>query len=149
MSKHLKGTAVLLIIFAILLYPVKNQCSQAEPLQAEEKAIPTRKLKPKVARWREIDVLATAYCNCKKCTGWGKGITASGVKTSRGVVAAPRHIPFGTVIRLEGLGNFTVQDRGGSIKARDGAICIDIWMPSHQEALNFGRRKLKGWIKVE
>lgn len=133
----------------IILSPVKNKC-QVEPLQSVgEKAIPTRKLKPKTTRWREINVVATAYCNCKKCTGWGKGITASGVKTSRGVVAAPRHIPFGTVIRLEGLGDFTVQDRGGAIKVRDGAICIDIWMPSHQEALKFGRKKLRGWIKVE
>lgn len=138
-----------LTVAVIILSPVKNKC-QVEPLQsAEEKIIPTRKLKPKVAQWREIDVIATAYCNCRKCTGWGKGITASGVKTSRGVIAAPRHIPFGTTIKLDGLGNFTVQDRGGSIKVKDGAICIDIWMPSHQEALKFGRRRMKGWIKVE
>lgn len=68
---------------------------------------------------------------------------------SRGTIAAPKHIPFGTVIKLDGLGEFVVQDRGGGIKVKDGVVYIDVWMESHQEALEFGRKKLKGWIRVE
>lgn len=133
----------------IILYPVKN-CSQVQIQKpTAEKIILTRKLKPKIERWKEIQVVATAYCNCKKCTGWGRGITASGVKPSRGTIAAPRHIPFGAVIKLEELGNFTVRDRGGGIKMRNGVVCIDVWMPSHQEAIEFGKKRLRGWIKIE
>jgi 3D (Asp-Asp-Asp) domain-containing protein len=110
--------------------------------------LPDKNFKPAI-QWQEITVEATAYCSCKYCTGWGKNITASGTTPSRGTIAAPRHIPFGTIIKLDGLGEFVVQDRGGGIKVKNGIILIDVWMESHQEALKFGRKKLQGWIKVE
>lgn len=100
-------------------------------------------------QWQEIKVEATAYSSDKHCTGWNKNITASGLVPSRGTIAAPKHIPFGTVVKLDGLGEFTVQDRGGGIKVKDGIVLIDVWMPSHQEAIKFGRKKnLKAWIKI-
>lgn len=140
---------LVIAVMAIIMYPVKNSSQVQVQKTIAEKVIPTRKLKPKTEHWKEIQVVATAYCNCKKCTGWGKGITASGVKTSRGVIAAPRHIPFNTVVKLENLGSFVVKDRGGAIKVKNGFIHIDVWMPSHQEAVEFGKRKIKGWIKIE
>lgn len=150
MRKVLRILALTIVTIVIVMYPVKKNSSQVQVQKpTAEKVILTRKKQPKREHWAEIKVIATAYCNCKKCTGWGKGITASGVKTSRGVIAAPRHIPFNTVIKLEGLGNFTVQDRGGGIKLKNGNVHIDVWMPSHQEAIEFGKKKLRGWIKDE
>lgn len=72
-----------------------------------------------------------------------KGRTATGKQTKRGVIAAdPRVLPLGSVVKLEAgnySGVYTVHDTGGAIKGR----IVDVWMPSPQEARNFGRRKVK------
>jgi len=114
----------------------------------------------------EHELLVTGYCNCGKCCGWrrkwfffgepvynygkmkGKpkkvGVTASGSVAAKGTVAAdPAVYPFGTRIEIPGYGPGIVQDIGGSIKGAH----IDIWFPSHEEALAWGARKLK--VRVE
>jgi 3D (Asp-Asp-Asp) domain-containing protein len=50
--------------------------------------------------------------------------------------------PFGTKVYIDGLGTYTVQDRGGKIKGNH----IDVWFPSHRAAVKFGRRRMKVWI---
>ena len=83
----------------------------------------------------------TAYCSCKRCCGkWADGITASGKPAVWGVVAADwKVLPKGTRITLSCFPGqtFTVLDIGGAIKGRR----IDVWFPSHREALEFGRKK--------
>lgn len=78
----------------------------------------------------------TAYCACSKCCGKSDGITASGVKAVQGVTVAAdtSQLPFDTKILIDGLGEYTVQDTGGSIKGNR----IDVYFESHQEALQFG-----------
>ena len=111
------------------------------------------------------ELLVTGYCNCGKCCGWRKkwfffgepvynygkmkgapkkvGVTASGAVAAKGTIAAdPAVYPFGTRIGIPGYGLGIVQDVGGSIKGAH----IDIWFPSHAEALAWGGRKLK--VKV-
>lgn len=89
----------------------------------------------------EMDV--TAYCPCELCCGrFADGITASGKPATGFLVAAPPNIPFGTLMVIPGYANglpVPVLDRGGSIKADK----IDVLFPSHQEALNWGRQRLK------
>lgn len=89
---------------------------------------------------------ATAYCSCKKCcdkdpsSKW-YGITASGRKARWGTVAVDRRlIGLGTWLRIEGFPKtiFRADDVGGAIKGKH----IDLWFPSHREALEFGRQKL-------
>src|SRR5690606_41922664 len=47
----------------------------------------------------------------------GYGITASGKPVEAGVtVACPPDLPFGTVLRIEGVGERVCHDRGGAIK---------------------------------
>lgn len=108
-------------------------------------------------------VLVTGYCNCGKCCGWerrgwwlwsknvhtsgprkGKvkrvGVTASGALARHGTIAAdPRVYPFGTKLNVPGYGKGVVQDVGGAIKGRH----IDVWFPTHAEALRWGRRYLR------
>ncbi|MGI6685443.1 MAG: 3D domain-containing protein [Bacillota bacterium] len=82
---------------------------------------------------------ATAYCSCVKCCGKSDGITKSGVKVHQGTLAVdPRVIPFGTKVYIEGMGWFVAEDTGNFSGKR-----IDIYMETHEEALQFGRRKVK------
>lgn len=79
-----------------------------------------------------MDFTATAYAL--------KGRTASGKQVRQGIIAAdPNVLPLGTKVHIKGYGNFVVADTGGHIKGRR----IDIWMPSKQQAIKFGRRKVK------
>jgi len=82
-------------------------------------------------------VTATGYCSCAACCGKSDGITASGAQAAWGTIAAPGAYAFGTRFTIPELGGvFTVRDRGGAIK---GAR-IDIWFPTHAQALAWGRR---------
>lgn len=78
---------------------------------------------------------ATAYCD--------NGITFSGVRVRRGIVAAdPDILPISSVIEVQAgrySGIYTVMDTGDAIK---GTI-IDIDMPNHEEAIQFGRRPVQ------
>ncbi len=85
---------------------------------------------------------ATAYCSCEKCCDkdpsdkW-YGITASGKKAKWGTVAVDRKvIKLGSKLRIDGFPDtiFRAEDVGGAIKGRH----IDVWFPSHKEALQFG-----------
>ena len=87
-----------------------------------------------------------------------KGMMASGEYTQYGVVAAPKSLPFGTLIEFEGVPNgweylntqFVVKDRGGAIKekTKDGekVYCIDVWCDDKEMAKNWGRRTIRGCI---
>lgn len=87
----------------------------------------------------------TGYCACKRCTGqWSGGPTASGKMPVEGVtVAGPRRIPFGTKIEIAGVGFRVIEDR--LAKRYDNRF--DIFFKSHQDALNFGIRRLK--VKIQ
>jgi 3D (Asp-Asp-Asp) domain-containing protein len=81
----------------------------------------------------------TAYCHCARCCGVAGGPTASGARPVQGVtVAAPRWVPFGTLVEIEGVGIRIVQDR----LARRYDHRFDVFTTSHREARRFGVRKL-------
>lgn len=93
---------------------------------------------PTTEKWIWANV--SAYCSCAKCCGKATGITASGTKATAGrTIAAPSTYSFGTKIELEGMGTYTVEDRGGAIQGNK----IDVYFNSHSEALKFGRRQVK------
>lgn len=85
----------------------------------------------------------SAYCPCRLCTGKTNGITASGVKAQEGITVAADWsvLPVGTVIEIDGIGQRIVQDKGSAIKGNR----IDLYMNSHNDALNFGVQYLKVW----
>lgn len=90
-----------------------------------------------------VKFVATAYCGCSKCCGKSTGITASGTRATQGrTVAMPSSYKFGTKIEIQGMGTYTVEDRGGAIKGNR----IDIFFSSHQQALNFGKRTV--YLKI-
>jgi len=107
---------------------------------------------------KTIDVKATAYCLCKKCCGKSTshpayGITASGLKiipgTGMKVVASdPSVIPLGTEVYIEGL--YGASDYGYAIVADTGSaiknLKIDLYMDTHQMALNWGVKTVRVYI---
>jgi 3D (Asp-Asp-Asp) domain-containing protein len=99
-----------------------------------------------------INIICTAYTGSADENGGYINKSASGIKLNRGgnYCATPPDIQFGKTIVVEGLGNFEVQDRGNQryIKWIDeNTLRIDIFMNSKKEALNFGVRTYKGYIK--
>ena len=76
----------------------------------------------------------------------GIGITASGTQTREGICACGPTYPFGTIFYVEGVGRFVCQDRGGLVTDDN----IDIWLPSYQEAMEFGIRQAEvtAWIPI-
>lgn len=103
---------------------------------------------------RMISMNASAYDlsyeSCGKRPGdRGYGITASGMRAQRGVVAVdPKVIPLGTKLYIESAdGSFVygyavAGDTGGAIKGNR----IDLFMDSYSECMQFGRRKVNVYI---
>ena len=90
----------------------------------------------------------SAYCPCEYCCDTYTGITASGLKVEVGMCAAPDNIPFDSICVIPELGiELNVQDRGGYIvNTYDGLVRLDVYCNSHEEALEFGRRVIEGYV---
>ena len=89
---------------------------------------------------------ASAYwagsCGKKKGSA-GYGITASGKKLKKGIVAVdPRVIPLGTWLYVEGYGVALAADTGGAIKGNK----IDLGFATASQSINFGRKNIKVFI---
>jgi len=102
---------------------------------------------------RMVTMEVTAYCACKKCCGsHAKGLTASGRPVTfnggRFVAADTRLFPYGTKLIVPGYNDekpVEVIDRGGAIKGYH----IDIFMPTHLQAVAWGKRRLTVTIVQE
>ena len=83
--------------------------------------------------WQNFE--ATAYCVF--------GITKTGVWVHRGIIAVdPKVIPLGSIVEIKAgdySGIYTAMDTGTLIKGK----IIDIYVPDFEEAIRFGRRKIK------
>lgn len=82
----------------------------------------------------EMEYLYTAYVTgydpyCSHCCGSNTGKTASGQQAVPWGTCASNTLPFGTVIYIEGLGYFTVNDTGGM-----SGNTVDLAVNSHDEA---------------
>lgn len=79
---------------------------------------------------------------CEATAYSGGGFTATGMvpvsaNGGRGTISVdPRVIPLGSLVYVEGYGEAIAADTGGAIKGN----IIDIYVDSHQEAINWGRR---------
>ena len=94
-----------------------------------------------------IEMQATAYCI--------DGTTATGTHTRRGICAGKREW-FGktAVVYADNhgeigdlIGIYKVEDTGG--KSIASGRVLDIWVPSYDEAIQFGRKKVHVYILNE
>ncbi|HRZ95036.1 MAG TPA: 3D domain-containing protein [Candidatus Moranbacteria bacterium] len=91
----------------------------------------------------KFTINASAYTAAADECGKSDGITASGLKVKEGVtIACPPQFPFGTKIKIEGMGTRICEDRGGAIKGNH----IDIYMETKKDAFSFGRKNLEAEV---
>ncbi len=88
---------------------------------------------------KSIKMLVTAYSSTPDQTDDTPFITASGKKVEDGIIAN-NLLPFGTKVMIPELYGdkiFTVEDR---MHKRKGTKMADVWMPSREEAKEFGAK---------
>ncbi len=85
-----------------------------------------------------VEILVTGYSSTVDQCDADPFTTASGTKVHQGTMACPPQYPFGTKIKIENVGEFICEDRGGVIKGNH----FDMWFPSRNEALLWGKRTL-------
>jgi 3D (Asp-Asp-Asp) domain-containing protein len=101
-----------------------------------------------VDKWKTLPkkpfiINASAYTASADECGNNKGITASGIKVAENrTIACPPEFPFGAKMKIENMGIFVCEDRGGAIKGNH----IDIYMLTKAEAFQFGRKNLTAEI---
>lgn len=88
----------------------------------------------------------TGYCTCAKCCGnfspevtGREAHTATGTTPTAGrtIAVDPSVIPYGSVVHIDGLGDYIAEDCGGAVRGNH----IDVYFDSHQDALAFGRQR--------
>lgn len=90
---------------------------------------------------KEFLMEATAYtATCEGCSG----ITSTGINllenpNAKVISVDPSIIPLGSKVYVEGYGEAIAGDTGGAIKGNK----IDVFIPSKQEAIHFGRKQVK------
>ncbi len=96
---------------------------------------------------KSYNMIATAYEPSERsCGKYADGYTAIGVKAAPGVVAVdPKVIPLRTRLYVEGYGPALAADVGGAIKGNR----IDLFFNTVEEALRYGRRRVKVYILEE
>ena len=91
----------------------------------------------------KFTINASAYTAAADECGKSDGVTASGLKVKENhTIACPPQFPLGTKMKIEGLGDFVCEDRGGAIKENH----IDIYMETKTQAFAFGRKNLTAEI---
>lgn len=92
---------------------------------------------------QEITMTASGYTAGKESNPDGNGLTYTGMRAVRGVVAVdPRVIPLYTRLYIEGYGPAIAADIGGAIKGNK----IDLCFETVDEALQWGIRPVKVYI---
>ena len=91
----------------------------------------------------EFYMEATAYSPTVEETDGNPWMTASGMKSGRGVVAVdPKVIPLGSKLYVEGYGYAIAGDTGGAIKGNR----IDVFFYSSGEMARWGRRLVRVFV---
>jgi 3D (Asp-Asp-Asp) domain-containing protein len=87
----------------------------------------------------------TFYCQCEACCGrwaWSNSTASGAVPQAGRTVAAGESLPFGSIIYIDGFGEYCVQDRG----VPDG--WIDIYVNSHDEIPSYGMTTASVYLEV-
>ena len=133
--------AAVIVAFIAVVHISHRECARNTDRPVRTRTIPAPPVvKPSpAAASKTAEVFhATAYCLT--------GLTSAGVPTAPGYAAAdPNVIPLGSMIYIDTplmSGVYQVMDTGALIKGK----IVDIFIPSYEACLEFGRRAVK--VKV-
>lgn len=125
-----------IIFISLVLLLVGSSLAFRKGKEVKAQTVPEAPESQKMANpyGEPIQIKATAYCSCTNCCGHSHGITKSGRKAVEGLTVAS-NIYFGKTVvlydeNMEFIGIYEVMDTGTDH--------IDIYMDSHQRALEFG-----------
>lgn len=123
-----------------LIEDAEQQRSTATDL--EETEITEEVPEEEVDTWISLGVFKiTAYCSCVYCCNKSDGITASGAIAEEDRTIAMYDVPLGTVLQFNGQ-DYIVEDRGTPYGH------IDLYMNSHEQALQFGVQYTEVFMKT-
>lgn len=143
-----------LILSVLLVFVMSTPLSVEPKVKSQVSRTYVQVSRARTKQVREAVMWVTAYTAGPESTGKTPnhplyGITASGKKVKEWhTIAAGKSIPFGTKIYIPEFrdkpngGIFVVEDRGGKVGDNE----LDVYMESIEEALKWGRRKLKVYI---
>ncbi len=96
---------------------------------------------------KSYTMIATAYEPSERsCGKYADGYTAIGIRAEPGIVAVdPKVIPLRTKLYVEGYGPALAADVGGAIRGNR----IDLFFNTVEEALKYGRRRVKVYVLEE
>lgn len=114
--------------------PVQQQAQVQEQPKPQEDSAPQGKTITVVATAYTADPSENGTYNGRVLTATGMDLTAN--PNARIIAVDPNVIPLGTKVYVEGYGYATAEDTGGAIKN----MRIDVLVPSHEEARQWGRR---------
>lgn len=102
---------------------------------------------------KEVNALFTAYYPANNSMEGGLyDAQGNRLNPKNKTCAAPKSIPFGTKIKVQGTGTsrdgeiYTVSDRGGAITVKDGVYHFDLLMSTRKECSTWGKKKGKAVI---
>lgn len=163
LPKRSRGHIIVLLAFALIFASLPQSAEAAAPAVFEpvgflptvtertsvgqvwqDTSLPEVAAKPRPAKYA-LNVTVTAYSSTVDQTDSDPFTTANGTKVRDGIMAW-NGVPFGTQVRFPGFFNdkvFVVTDR---LNARATHYHMDIWMPTREEAIQWGARHIRAEI---
>ena len=95
-----------------------------------------------------VTAIVTAYAPADNksgiCADSDPSVTSTGKPPGPEYCAAdPDRLPYGTRLEIPGYGTVEVQDTGGALRSDQDNIRIDIWMPTYESAMEWGKQELE------
>ena len=142
-SKETPKRQVMGVTAAPPIEPVAPSAASTPKIDSTKVATsaPVVTIEPKTSGSVEMTMEATAYtAYCSGCSGTtAYGIDLRANPNEKVIAVDPRIIPLGTRVWVEGYGEAIAGDTGGAIKGNK----IDVFIPSHENAMQWGRKQVK------
>lgn len=127
------STKIFIIIVILLIFSLLVPSTASYQRPEESPIVP-----PELEKHYVLQAEITKYSSEEGQTDDSPLITANGEYVSRGTIACPARLAFGTRVEIDGE-IYTCNDRMGA-RYRQGNY-FDIWTHSTEEAIEWGRRK--------
>ncbi len=145
MKKILYVVVFLFLLWILFLLLKQFELLHAQKVQIEELRKNFEKLQERVEKIEQgkNEFIFTGYSSTREECDDTPFITASNKRVRWGIVGMDRKYPFGTKLYIPYFRQvFVCEDRGGAIEGNR----VDIWFPSKEAALKFGRKKLVAYV---